>query len=375
MISYKDSYKDKSALFVSILLFSLGNPFFLWNIPQRPVFIMLMQLVLLFICNHNKTVMSSKDRYLSSLYIFTFVYWLYITIYNGVLNLNGIIINLVISLFFMTSFVSSDFREKVIKNYTMIYACIIGVSLFFWFLALNGLISSIGTINHYNESLSREYTVFPFVVIEHMDVINGIRFAGIYDEPGVVGTLGGLLLIINRFNFKDWRNLVILFSCLFSLSFFFYLVITIYLLLYLWSKAKYTHLIALLLILGSFYFLTQNNSVVKSRIWERLEWNEESEMLAGDNRMVEEGELYYERIKGTSEFYFGVNNIQEYWRVAHGSSSYKNVIAMYGVIFLFLYCLYFFLPINKPTAIKTNDMAIAIITTIPVLIPVKRKDE
>lgn len=76
-------------------------------------------------------------------------------------------------------------------------------------------------------------------------------------------------------------------------------------------------------------------------MWSRFEWNATEGKFAGDNRMTEDGERYIEKIKGTHEYYFGVDNISEFWKAAGESSSYKNIIAMYGIIFFVLYCAFF----------------------------------
>lgn len=335
--------RDKHALLVAVLLLLLGNPYFTWSLPMRPIAILLMQIIVLFECRKQRMQGTATDQKLIILFVITWVYWAFLTIYHGILNINGLITNLCVCFFFIVSFTKGDFRKRVFQNYTTLYAFVILVSMICWIMAINGFLPSIGTITHYNSSMDRSYMVYPFVVIEHMNLIDGIRFSGIYDEPGVIGTIGIILLAIGHFNMKDWRNIVILISGILSMSFFFYLVLIVYASIYFVSRKKWGILILFLLLIGGFYQATKDNPVMQYRLWGRMEWNPETGKFVGDNRMVDEGDAYYERIKGTSEYYFGVNDVKAYWDAARGSSSYKNVIAMYGIIYLVLYCLYFLL--------------------------------
>ena len=63
--------------------------------------------------------------------------------------------------------------------------------------------------------------------------------------------------------------------------------------------------------------------------------------MTGDNRSNDNVDAYYERIKGTSEFYIGTKNPNWYQDVAGGTSAtYKSVICIYGFITVALYLLY-----------------------------------
>ena len=47
---------------------------------------------------------------------------------------------------------------------------------------------------------------------------NSFRFYSMFDEPGVVGTLGTFLLFANRYDFRKWYNIVMILSCLLTFS-------------------------------------------------------------------------------------------------------------------------------------------------------------
>lgn len=50
------------------------------------------------------------------------------------------------------------------------------------------------------------------------------RFYSVFDEPGVLGTLSSFILFGNRYNFKQWQNVVILIGGIFTYSMAFYVL-------------------------------------------------------------------------------------------------------------------------------------------------------
>lgn len=48
---------------------------------------------------------------------------------------------------------------------------------------------------------------------------------GMYDEPGVVGTIAGAILMTRQFNFKKWINIPIFIAGILSFSLFFYVIL------------------------------------------------------------------------------------------------------------------------------------------------------
>lgn len=92
-----------------------------------------------------------------------------------------------------------------------------------------GYISPIGQITI--EQHDRVYTVYPLLVLDKgVDIL---RFYGPFNEPGVVGTLGAVLLCTQKFNFKDWRTLIILLAGVLSMSLFFFALVIGYGVVYL----------------------------------------------------------------------------------------------------------------------------------------------
>lgn len=75
----------------------------------------------------------------------------------------------------------------------------------------------------------RYYNYFGYLMIHENNVY--WRLCGIFNEPGVIGTIGGLLLCKEDYQIKKWYNLSIFFACIMSFSTAFFLISIMYILL------------------------------------------------------------------------------------------------------------------------------------------------
>lgn len=333
-------YKE-STFWFALGLFYYIMPYFVWNTPFFQLTNLALTYILVITAYNNRKPFNRKDISSISLYVFTTIYYILLAYFHSTLNFAGIISQLIYVLLFTITFLNDSYLEKVFKHFNNIYVVLVGVSLVCWILAIAGLLPNTGTIRHYNEMLDRTYSTYPFVVIEYF-LDDGIRFSGLFDEPGVVGTYSALLLCLSKFQMKNWRTYILIITGVCSMSFFFYTLVSVYWLSYLiFSEKKYMQSILLCSVFAVFFVETQDNEFISQRMWSRFEWNAKEGKFSGDNRMTDEGEKYIEKIKGTHEYYFGVDNVSAFWAAAGGSSSYKNIIAMYGIIFFALYCAFF----------------------------------
>jgi hypothetical protein len=164
------------------------------------------------------------------------------------------------------------------------------------------------------------------------------RFCAYYDEPGVVGTISGILFLCNGFNFKKICNIPIFIGGILSFSLAFYLVLIIYGIFFLPLKYKlfFTSVFIILL-----FVFNQNQVVqlVNNYIFSRMqikngEW-------VGDNRTISSFDNWYNNFKKTDDFYWGIGR-EKSLIVNLGGASYKDLIVSYGVVFFIIYCLAFF---------------------------------
>lgn len=177
------------------------------------------------------------------------------------------------------------------------------------------------------------------------------RFFGIFDEPGVVGTFGLLILSIEKLNFKKWQNWVVFVSGILSLSLFFFLGLFLVFIIsrFLSGKHIYKSIIAILVTMIAGYLLVvQEGSIFYEQVGYRFEYDASEGTFVGDNRTVSFMQDRYDKLKWSSPiFYFGgktggasdkfIDEINE------GGASYRNMIMKIGLLGTISYLFFFFL--------------------------------
>ena len=330
------------SVLIALILYYHLMPYFVWSIPGREYVTLFLDILLGLLC-FKRFKRSNKNNGLFTLYWLAWLVYVFTSLFNSVLNINGIITSIPYIGFVYVALMEDREEKRVLYYFLTVYTAIIVLSMLVWFMARFGVIQSIGTIQHYNPSLDRSFSVYPLLLIEHFNIL-GMRFSGPFDEPGVVGTVGALLLCVSKFNFKNWRTWAVLISGILSMSFFFYAAIAIYWLFYLvFSRKSYFSATIVALLFAVFFFQTSRDDYFSEKLWARFEWDSSTGKFVGDNRSKEEADAYYESKMWTSEYFWGLNNNSYYWSMAFGSSSYKNVIMRNGAIFLLFYVGFFVL--------------------------------
>ncbi len=328
-------------LFVAILLFLRLGPYFVWAYDSFYFSYGLTVLIsLFFFLNLRKFDKKAKNLFL--------LYSVGAIVY-GIVNKNAMV-GLFVIFLGVVAFAKEDFNKKVFESFSSLYSVTIALGILSWILIMMGALSPIGTVESVSEDAAKQsgYILYPFtIMVANSDAI---RFRGMFDEPGVVGSFSAILLCIKHFDFKDWRTYPLLLSGVISMSFYFYVVIFIYVsfsLLFIKRKPGYLFLIVTC-VLGVF-LLTKNNALIYELLWRRFEWDSSSGMFVGDNRMAYESDIaqFYDSIRGTRQYWFGVDNKKFVTGMLAESSSYKNAVMFYGMFFFLLYCLFFLVYGNK----------------------------
>ncbi len=328
-------------LLIAILLVLVLNPYFTWWLSSTtPLYRIVLNLAIpvLFYLSNEKKDKTPIGLYLIATFLYVFV--------GLVLGRTSIIGAISASICFLYIFVFSANRQllfDVLEQLINILFVIIGLSVLAWIVYLTGHLSPMGSI-HSPAIADVTYTVYPLFVVSNQffEYDSVIRFSGPFMEPGFLGTLVALILVAKKFNLKDIRLIVLFIAGLLTLSLAFYLISAFFGLFYLAvEKRKIVSTVLLVGLVGVFYWQTKDNPVLSQTIYERIEWNSETKSISGDNRSNDLVDAYYERIKGTSEFYFGTSDPNWYQNVAGGNSAtYKNVICINGFITVALYLLF-----------------------------------
>ena len=338
--------EKRLVIFAACLLLILSDPYFFWWITKNIMLRWIVTFALGLVFYKNKGRLSKYDVNIMSLYVITFLFTTTLSILKSNITFFGVVDSIPNLFLVYLMCANMDFCKKTYSYFSLFFAILMGLSIIAQIMFLLGLLPSMGSI--INPEQDRIYTVYPFMIREQtIDLfsLQVTRFAGAYDEPGAIGTIAAVLLCIEKFRIRKWKNIIFLITGVISMSLAFYVILAVYSFLYfLIIKRNVMLTLAIIASMGIFYNYTKTNPIFETLIWDRLEWDEEKQGFAGEDRMVGDADDYFDKhIKGTQAYWIGLTDTKEFWKAAEGSASYKVVIAQNGMIFLSLYVFCFIL--------------------------------
>jgi hypothetical protein len=305
--------------FFGVCLFLLSKPYIMWGTGRLDMFL---GFIISLISLYNIRKFSKTELVAISLFII-YVIYAAATQYN----IFGIITKLVIIPFLLINRKATLIYFKWFKNIfvlSLLISLIVYVAVVFFSIPIGyNLISPL------NEGKGLNYIQYPFLVSERLLGFNyyNIRFCGMFDEPGVVGTLTIIILFAERFNLRSKQNIILLIAGLLSFSLYFYIVGLVYYLAF--SKGKYRLSMVFLFIV--FYLFTSQYVLVNKLIWSRF--TIENGKLSGDSRSSEMLDNTYDKLLVSNDLLWG-KGIKYAFDYADGSASFKLVVIAYGLVFL-----------------------------------------
>lgn len=330
-----ETRNNTAAIISAIILFYFAAPYFVWHGFLGTIYV---KTILAFILGGLFFV---NRRKLKGFEIFLFIFLFGTMILYLVVS--GRNFNFFLSLFpiIFLPFTNEFFSREVFRLFINIFVVMVALALVFWLLALVGIVYPYKSIPPLNVLKLHDYYVYPFFVSPAG--IPVFRFYGPFDEPGVMGTLCGILICIEKFNLRNIKSIVLLIAGLCSLSFFFYVLVGVYFVLYFAIRRKsISKTILMVLFAISIYYVIQQVPVLSETLGFRFEWNAEKGTFEGDNRINSDiVEATFEQIRGTKQFWFGIDDKEGYLEDVMGSSSFMTVIILYGMVFTVCYLLFF----------------------------------
>lgn len=315
---------------IAFLLYLTLYPYFVWN---NSVLSMMNYLLILIL------MLKLRKPQLLPVLVYGFIcFW-------GGLCGGGTVFGIIMICTFALIFGIDDvFLIHVYKRYRVIYVVLIALSMVVFILV------SMGVTLPYRVSpppprntIEVDYYIYPFFASPSIDdwrYLGWNRFNGLFDEPGVVGTISFLLLFAEKFNLKKIGNIILLISGLLSFSLFFYLAVSIYGIYFFLIKGNTRFvtkiIVGVILILGIVKF--GGNEVFNGYISDRLEWNSNAGTITGNNRSGDDLKQYVEQIRWSSDYFLGRPDMVNSFRA---SASIEKQIVSYGFITVFLFFLFF----------------------------------
>ena len=318
--SYNNNLKS---WFLALLLFLQIPPFYIWG--SKIVVLTVFFCAILFL-----TEFEFKKKALACFISLVLLY--FYCGYKNEYNIIGLAFLFCIPLLFSA-------KEKLVMNglekFVLIYSVALIPSLIVYLLVnVFGITIPFLVIEPLNALKSYQYFQYPFLVQEDGLFLILPRFHAYFDEPGVVGTISGLLLALDKFNMKKWVNIPILISGIISFSFVFYCILLVVGFIFLKNKYRIIFVIFLFIILRLFEGIDEFDQYIYSRFL-----FEDGELI-GDNRTIAEFDIWYNNFKETNDYYWGMGQNSSL-KYNFGGASYKDLIVDFGIIFFILYCMFF----------------------------------
>ncbi|MDC6158985.1 transcriptional regulator [Bacillus albus] len=325
----------------AIYAFLWLHPFFTWNnsiIMYAGILYFLIFLVWIFI----------EDIKINIVHIFITMCALTLIILFSFKNEN-IIRNILlysISLIPLT-LVNKEVCRKIYDNFikvisiSLLPAVVIAILLFMGIeLNWSELLSTSWTKPYYRNYFNLSiYTAYGGVSQQYFFPWGGSidRICGMFDEPGVVGTVSGLILVSRNFSMNRIYEKIILLAGILSFSFAFYLIVVGFLLI---KKPRIgITIVACLIIL---YQIVPQDSYVYSKILYRFEITDKG--LIGNNRTNEGFDRLYSDFIQNDNVWWGIKEKEFLNRAQYYGSealSWKTFVVINGAVLFILHTLYF----------------------------------
>jgi len=307
-------------------MFLICMPYFMWNTGKLNL-IIFVAIGMVSIYNLKKFTLSNFVILL--LFLFLFVY---ASIGN---NITGLFFKLLLVSFLLIQ------ENKILcglKWFKKIFVISITLSLITYVaLVVFSLPISYNLIKPLNY-LKSDYFQYPFLVSDDILSLKNlyIRFFGMFDEPGLVGSYATILLFIDNYNFKSKQNIILFIAGFLSFSLFF-IVSSI---VFFFIQRSFKKRIFIIPMFLTFFFLTKDALVFNNLIWDRL--TIENGQWKGDNRSSASLDANYTNFLSSDDVLWGkgINYLTQSGEI--GSSSYKELVINYGIIFMIILCLSFF---------------------------------
>lgn len=252
---------------------------------------------------------------------------------------------------FVLLILSKDERVITFKYFRNIVVISLIPGLILWFLHhLTGdsTLFSLGLVpdgivpNQLKIENGERYALFPFsvVLLDPVITLPVYRFCGMYDEPGVVGTLAALFLVADKVQLNKKANMVFFISGLISFSLAFFVIILIYYLcMFRHHYIKILTVATMLVML--FMVFVPKDSFVHTILLNRLTISSEGSWK-GDNRESSNIKVGFDEWSNSEpmQFFTGLNTLEQ-----GAGASWKMIFISTGVVGCLLILSILFFPI------------------------------
>ena len=319
MIGFSHKNINKEALFVALSIFVLIPCYIAWLFPTISTIMRLVSFVILL--NHRR-IMPSKDVFPIVVIAATFALQAF-EIPNspfGFVNIMGVF------LLFITDF---TFLRQIYEYFVRVFSIVIGLSVVVYIMVV---ILGINLPHFYLDSVSDQKTfdIYPFMTYVYNSAdINSGRFTGLFDEPGVVGTICASILILNKFDYKNIFNIPIFIAGILSLSLAAMLMCAFYVIIFGNLQVKIG---VSIIVIALFYYLSSLD-IVQQYVFSRFDTDSG---LFVNNRTSENFSYVFKQFLHSNDVFLG-NGYGAAAEKDPSGASYKHLIYDFGIVFFVSY--------------------------------------
>lgn len=327
-------------VYIGLLVAMLGslNPWFLWSVNNKfPLVSAVFLLPALFIAKGRKhdTVFTRKSLFLA--FLAFFIYEFYIQVVND-RNVFGYVVALFHTLIVYVLFkLNRRYYEPLMTITCKAMALMMCVSIPCFILHLAGFpMPSHQAV--FGENLY-SFTSYYFFMIDNRFIYDIIpRFSSIFLEPGHLGTATIMLLLTQMGKWRKWYNIVLWITTFITFSLAAYVFAVALMILNSWVQRRKILVKVLAVIclfasvgIGSIFYKNGNN-MVYNLIMLRLEVDQRTGEMAGNNRVTEGFQREFDSFMTSSDIWFG----REMPKNDSGNSGYRVFIYENGICALLL---------------------------------------
>ena len=205
-------------------------------------------------------------------------------------------------------------------------------------LAYLSFVLSLGipfTVVDYYFGTENFYIDYIFSVI-YLTTGDALRLCGLFNEPGFLGTIIALILIIEDCNLKKIGNIIILIAGFLTFSFAFYVLLFSFLFIRMVKNVPTIIVtVSIFLLLFSYVQKTQFENPQIQHLVDRFKIDKSSGTFSGDNRTSYEFDLAYQMMFNKGEWVLGKGTDAMDGK-NYVTLSYKSLIYKFGVLGFFI---------------------------------------
>lgn len=328
-------------LYAGMVLVYFGSlhPWFLWPLKELyPIPAAAILFVGYLVSNSMEESIFPRRHFLWGLA--TYAVLTYYIIISGGQNINAYIVNIA-SIFTMFIALRSqmDILQQLCTVFCKAMAILLVPSMFFFLLYLLGFpLPSVNLTFGDNQYSYSNY--FFFMIDDRYMMVFIPRFQSVFLEPGHLGSATSLLLMTQFGQWKRWWNVVLIVATVISFSLAAYAIIIALVFLGLWVQRK--SIIKHVLLTVSFLtavslgaiFYNGGDNMLNTLILARLEVDESTGDIVGNNRVDKDFEKEFDKFIVSSDAFLGrdMSKIAE----GTGNSGYRVFIYQNGLLGLLL---------------------------------------